>query len=264
MTDLEIQNICDVLLKLGLVTKDKLQTIYPAIYSPNISTKGYRKIRMFDSDIHIYETSQDEFVDVTLGIENKLEKLSTIDNSNVKEICKINGGFFNFDGSAEHLGMYLHNGKLHNNPDNTFINFLYYKSGKTDIKYYSGNYEEMRYWLKELHWGIGCGWSLVKDGKIDLTGATIFDHSKYKNPRTMIGVKSDKSFILAVADGRTTTSKGLTAKEQAEVMLSLQCTHSVNMDGGGSAEMIVNDKIVNNPSDKCERSIGSAIIVYKK
>ena len=73
--------------------------------------------------------------------------------------------FFNFDGSAEHLGMYLNSGKLHKNPGNTFINFLYYKNGKTDVKYYSGNYEEMKYWLKELNWGIGCGWSLIKDGK---------------------------------------------------------------------------------------------------
>lgn len=226
--------------------------------------KGYRKIRMFDSDIHIYETSPYEYVDVTLGIENKLEKLSKIDNPNIEEVCKINCGFFNFDGSREHLGMYLHNGKLYQNPDNTFINFLYFKNGKTDIKYYDNNFEEIRYWLKELNWGIGCGWSLVKNGKIDLTGASIFDHSNSKNPRTMFGVKADKSFVLVVADGRSATSKGLTAKEQAEVMLSLDCTLAVSGDGGGSAEMIVEDKIVNKPSDNTERSIGSAIIVYRK
>lgn len=54
------------------------------------------------------------------------------------------------------------------------------------------------------------------------------------------------------------------AKEQAEIMLSLGCTYSANLDGGGSSEMIVNDKVVNKPSDGSERKIGSAIVVYKK
>lgn len=258
-TDYYVTGICD-----DKVFNDLANLYNKKLQEEQSKNKGYRKIRIFDSDIHIYETSPDEYVDVTLGIENKLEKLSKIDNPNIEEVCKINCGFFNFDGSREHLGMYLHNGKLYQNPDNTFINFLYFKNGKTDIKYYSGNYEEIRYWTKELNWGIGCGWSLVKNGKIDLTGASIFDHSNSKNPRTMFGVKADKSFVLVVADGRSTTSKGLTAKEQAEVMLSLDCTFAVSGDGGGSAEMIVEDKIVNKPSDNIERSIGSAIIVYRK
>ena len=97
-----------------------------------------------------------------------------------------------------------------------------------------------------------------------LTGANLFDHSKSKQPRTMFGVKADKSFVLVVADGRTSTSKGLTAQEQAEVMLSLNCIFASSADGGGSSEMIVNDKIVNKPSDGVERSIGSAIVVHKR
>jgi exopolysaccharide biosynthesis protein len=37
--------------------------------------------------------------------------------------------------------------------------------------------------------------------------------------------------------------------------------NAVNLDGGGSSEMIVAGKIMNNPSDKDERLIGSAIVV---
>jgi exopolysaccharide biosynthesis protein len=218
---------------------------------------------MFDTDIHIYETSPDEFVDVTLGIQGKLEPLSKIDDPNVVEVCKINGGFFNFDASREHLGLFLRSGKIIQDYDNTYINFAYNKDGSVNITYVD-NYEWINYWRKQAHWVIGCGWCLVKNGKIDLTGSTIFDHSKSKNPRTMIGVTSNKSFILAVADGRSSTSKGLNAKEQAEIMLSLGCTYSANLDGGGSSEMIVNDKVVNKPSDGSERKIGSAIVVYKK
>ena len=46
-------------------------------------------------------------------------------------------------------------------------------------------------------------------------------------------------------------------------MKELSCYNAVNLDGGGSSEMIVKDKIVNSPSDKDERYIGSAILVCK-
>ena len=55
---------------------------------------GYSTIRMYDSTVHIYETNIDnEDVDVTLGKEGKLEKLSDITESDKNITAKINGGF---------------------------------------------------------------------------------------------------------------------------------------------------------------------------
>lgn len=264
MTENEIKNVCEVLLKLNLITREKLQEVFPEIYTPpKVSSKGYRKIDMFGSIIHIYETSLVEHVDITLGKEGKLEKLSAIDLPDIFEICKINCGFFNTDGSKEHLGLFLREGKIYNNYDNTFITFVYYKNGTTDIRYVD-NYEWINYWKTSAYWAIGCGYSLVKDGKIDTRNSNVFSHSNSLNPRTMIGQLKDKTFVLVVADGRSTKSKGLTANQQAEVMLSLGCINAVNLDGGGSSQMIVNNKIVNTPSDGFERSIGSSIFVRKK
>lgn len=265
MTNSEIKNVCEVLRKLNLVTEEKLQATYPKIYpKPNQIKKGYRQIRMFDTNIHIYETSLDEHVDVTLGKPGKLEKLSAIDDPNIIEICKINGGFFNTDGSKEHLGLFMREGQIYNNYDNVFITFVYYKNGTTEIRIVD-NYEWINYWKYSAYWAIGTSYSLVRDGKIDIVNANHFAHSKSVNPRTMIGQLSiDKTFILAVADGRNNKSNGLTATQQAEVMLSLGCINAANLDGGGSTQMIVNDKIVNVPSDGFERSIGSAIYVRKK
>ena len=47
-------------------------------------------------------------------------------------------------------------------------------------------------------------------------------------------------------------------------MLSLGCEYAINLDGGGSSEMIYNNRIINVLSDGIERNIGSAILVYKK
>ena len=255
------KEICDVLLKLDLVTEEKLQTVYPDIYKPKVET-GYKKIRMFDSDIYIYETNSNEYVDITLGEEDRLELLQNIDEPNKIENCKINCGFFNFDGSEEHLGLFMKDGKVYNDVDNTYINYLYYKNGTTKIKYIT-NPEELFYLQYDLKWGIGVGWSLINNGEIDLTNSEIWSHSKQKHPRTMLGQLFNGNFVLVVADGRSSISKGLTATEQAQVMKTLCCKTAVSLDGGGSSKMVVNNKVVNNCSEP-NRKIGSSIIVCKK
>jgi exopolysaccharide biosynthesis protein len=42
-------------------------------------------------------------------------------------------------------------------------------------------------------------------------------------------------------------------------MLDLKCIEAVNFDGGGSSSLIVDNKIMNNPSDGSLRRIGSAL-----
>lgn len=224
---------------------------------------GYTKIRMFDSDVHVYQTNKDEDVDVTLGQRGKLELLSKINDINKVIVAKINGGFFNPNGSREHLGTFVDEGKYYTSNNPTFIDFIYYKDGHTEIKFLK-DLKEVAYVQGNSKWTIGTSWSLVIDGKINILNADKIDHSSQKHPRTLLGQKKDGTFILAVVQGRTTNSIGVNAKESAEIMFKLGCYNAVNLDGGGSSEMIVNDQIKNSPTDGCERKIGSAIIVYNK
>ena len=46
-------------------------------------------------------------------------------------------------------------------------------------------------------------------------------------------------------------------------MLDLGAVDAMNLDGGGSSEMIVDGQIVNQPSDGRERRIGAGIAVVK-
>ena len=39
---------------------------------------------------------------------------------------------------------------------------------------------------------------------------------------------------------------------------------AINLDGGGSTELIVKDSIVNSPSDGRERAVGSALMIIRK
>lgn len=232
---------------------------------------GYKTIRKYDTNIHVYELSDDEFLDVDLGERFKLERLSTIMKNKIKAgekvVAGINGGFFNFNGSSEHLGLYIDEGLYYTQPSGNFVDFIYYKDGKVEIRNMQGyDQKELSRLQAEAHWAIGTSYSLIQNGKVNLENSSKFSHSTVRNPRTMFGHKG-KNFILAVADGRTSNSRGLTANQQAQVMLELGCTSAVNMDGGGSSTMAVTEngvvKVKNKPSGGTERAVGSVMLVKR-
>jgi hypothetical protein len=82
-------------------------------------------------------------------------------------------------------------------------------------------------------------------------------------PRTAAGVTAGGRIILLTADGRRPGhSAGLTIPETAAVMRSLGAVDAVNLDGGGSTTMVVDDELQGIPSDRTgERPDGDAILV---
>ena len=57
----------------------------------------------------------------------------------------------------------------------------------------------------------------------------------------------------------------MTLLEFADLMISEGICQGLNLDGGGSTTMVINNKIVNSPSDKTgERKVGNCIMLIKK
>lgn len=234
-------------------------------------TSGYRKIRRFNSDVHIYEVGKNEIVDVELGKRNILETVSTIMKNKLVEGKKvkvgINCGFFDWNSNKDHLGMYIDEGLYYFQPHNAQIDFIYYKDGTTKIQNLHGYDQKV---LSELqnksNWAIGTSYSLIQYGKINLQNSEKYDHATSKNPRTLLGQNKDGTFLLVVIDGRSSGNVGVTAQQSAELMYELGCYNAVNCDGGGSSVMIVTEngipKIKNKPSDGSERAVGSVLLVY--
>ena len=46
--------------------------------------------------------------------------------------------------------------------------------------------------------------------------------------------------------------------------MALGAVDAMNLDGGGSSEMVINGKILNKPSDGRERSVGDAVVIVPK
>lgn len=231
-------------------------------------TDRVKKIRRFDSDVYIFETRPDEMVDIEIGQEGKLEPLSKITKEGKEIICKINGVFFNFGAKTvkdEVLGLFIDEGRIHNKNSDGYISFIYYKEGYTEIRYVD-NPEDLMFLRSMAHWAIGvAGWSLIKHGQKDFTNSEKFSISRERHPRTLLAQRKNGEFVLVVIDGRIENNKGVTAEQSYEIMKELDSWNCVNLDGGYSSEMIYNNKIINDMVlQKGERSIGSAILVYRK
>jgi len=83
-----------------------------------------------------------------------------------------------------------------------------------------------------------------------------------RQPRTGVGVTATGTILLVVIDGRQARwSLGPTVAEFADIMAELGAINALNLDGGGSSEMVVEGEVVNRPSDGNERRISNAILV---
>lgn len=115
---------------------------------------------------------------------------------------------------------------------------------------------------------LGVGPLLVENGKVNVRSASeqiAGDIAYGRAPRTVIGVKKDGSVIILVVDGRRASSAGMKLEEAARYLIKLGAWSALNFDGGGSSEMVLNNKILNNPSDGNERpvSVGLGLFVKK-
>ncbi|WP_432662649.1 phosphodiester glycosidase family protein [Wukongibacter baidiensis] len=119
--------------------------------------------------------------------------------------------------------------------------------------------------FKELALAMGGGAEILKDGSIPDEFSLNISGS---HPRTAIGISQDKKEVIMVTiDGRNASYPGVTQKELAEILLELGAYNGINLDGGGSTEMIVKSSgdmeldIVNHPSGGYERRIMNGLAV---
>ena len=82
-----------------------------------------------------------------------------------------------------------------------------------------------------------------------------------RHPRTAIGFNADSTRLyFVVVDGRHMTSVGVTLKEMKGIFEALGAVNAVNLDGGGSSCILVNDEVLNHPSDGPVRAVGNGCL----
>jgi exopolysaccharide biosynthesis protein len=113
---------------------------------------------------------------------------------------------------------------------------------------------------------LGGGPRLVKGGQPSVPFAWEWFTLRFNNtraPRTAVGITNAGKLLFVTVDGRSRTNTGMTLRELSILMVQLGAMEAMNLDGGGSATMVVGGRIVNDPSDGSERPIGSALLVLR-
>ena len=107
---------------------------------------------------------------------------------------------------------------------------------------------------------------LVKHGRIFVDGdAEKFDRLKFveaRHPRSAIGVTAKQELLLVTVDGRVPWSQGASLTEMASIMLRLNAVDAINLDGGGSSSLVVQDQYVNAPSDGRARPVADCLLIF--
>ena len=182
------------------------------------------------------------------GINIKEEPLKMA--KRVNAILAINGDFCGWNGKK----LTLRNGMLYrDNFDEEVLVLM--MDGSMRI----APAEETGQQIKDsgaLHaWSFGP--TLVEDGKY--ANRTASSHVSKINPRTGIGMIEPLHYIFIVVDGRG-DSDGLLLPDFANLFIQYGCKLAYNLDGGGTSEMVMHNKVMNVPSDGEERP--SSDIIY--
>jgi len=73
--------------------------------------------------------------------------------------------------------------------------------------------------------------------------------------------------MLTICCGDSFRQKGLTLQELATLLVDLGVFHAINLDGGSSSTLVVNNKVINHPSCldmslKCERPVATVTCLH--
>lgn len=118
-------------------------------------------------------------------------------------------------------------------------------------------------WHRNLYEEFSQGNPIVHMG--DEVAANLHDKNyqhafiEERHPRSAVGIDENNTVYLVVIDGRQNASEGMSLEELATFMKQLGCSSALNLGGGGCSTMVINDNVVNLPSQNIERPVSEAL-----
>lgn len=213
-----------------------------------------------------------------IGFEpKKLIKTSDF-GKQANSIAAINGTFFDIanGGSVDFIksnGVIINENRLSKNGKRAIHqkSALLINNGNLSIEKWNGNDD----WEKTLLADdiMVSGPLLIMDQEQEkLDTANTFN--KTRHPRTAVAVTKNKNILLVTVDGRNANSAGMSLFELSKLMLWLKSDDAINLDGGGSTTLWINNwglnGVVNYPTDnkkwdhEGERKVANVLLLKKK
>ena len=220
--------------------------------------------RFFVADIVVSDPSQ-------LQTAFAGEKYSTSNAEATSEIglrhdavLAINGDYYNY---KDNYGMIIRNGVLYRDKKSSRDLLMIDQNGLMTGVLAKDRQQDMgeTYLEQGVVQSFEFGPLLVMNGeKVELPKNKkyfIYTGDTVREPRTAIGQVDECHYVVIVADGRrkSWSDKGMTMQEMQQVFLDYGCHIAYNLDGGGSATMVLDGELVNKTSGSRERNVSDIL-----
>ena len=217
------------------------------------------RLRRYDSDVYVADVRikdpaylQTALAQDTYGL-NVKEKPSDM-AKRVGAILAVNGDFYGANAS----GYVIRNGILYrdtvrpsndSDSDLSYFDDLAIMWDGTFVTFDEKDYTAHQVLNKGAKHVLTFGPTLVRNGEIavDKNAEVGLAWSGQNNPRCAIGYVSQGHYLFVVVDGRCDQSPGVSLWELGDIFCELGAQTAYNLDGGGSATMIFNGKLINTP-----------------
>lgn len=217
---------------------------------------------------NVYTTRADQLQTAFAGekySKNNAEATSDI-AARHNAVLAINGDYYNY---KDKIGLVIRNGELYRDEPGSRDHLFVYSdgsfSGLTKAEYKAGLGEE--YIANGVQQSFTFGPLLVRDGEIVPLPEKYIISTKdsIREPRTAIGWVDENHYVVVVADGRREgwSDLGMTLQELQEVFMEQGCQVAYNLDGGGSATLIINGERINKTSGSRERNVSDIVYFCK-
>ena len=87
--------------------------------------------------------------------------------------------------------------------------------------------------------------------------------SSERHPRSAFGWNERHCFLVVVDGRQAGLSVGMTLAELSDFLVKLGCQEAINLDGGGSTELILEGQVLNSPCYGRERATATSLLVVR-
>lgn len=173
-------------------------------------------------------------------------------NNDTDAVAGINGGLFLVNGDKSLIGVAKDvNGNI-DGDSNTYGPNIAWSNGQLTQMWNKVNEINADWVLSPAYY-----WFLRDGNYVSGDAMPGYENLIFQaDTRSMIGQKNDGTIILA------STTEPITGEQQATVLKALGCNNGVNLDGGGSRQLILKSSTTS--PIECLRSVPNAILVVNR
>lgn len=216
----------------------------------------YKNFRYLNTDVHIYEQTNEK---IRLLQNDRLAPLSLLRLDGQKPKVVINCSYFTPQYVLGRNQGDLHDSTYNSKDDYKWCDIVFFNDGSYKVgKFSSGEYRD----------NVIAGFSpavIAVNGELMFSEPISSARSRLtsRSPQTAIAITNTNKLIMLVSEGRNVSDTGLTGEQVFDFLGTNYDTKVMALlDGGGSSEMIVNDKVMNFLSDGRERPMWNGLALF--